>query len=77
MFADIFVKGFVILNLFFSLFCKSSIDRIRALKVFLKSTVLSHLLPMHPFSAPWKHQKISRFSDVFRIRERVHGKQMS
>ena len=49
MFTDIFVKGFVIFNLFFSLFCKSSIDRIRALNVFLKSTVLSHLLPMHPF----------------------------
>ena len=21
---------------------------------------------MHPFSTPWKHQKILRFSDVFR-----------
>ena len=26
---------------------------------------LTHLFPMHPFSTPWKHQKISRFPDVF------------
>ena len=26
----------------------------------------THLLPMHPFSNPWKHQKSLRFSDVFR-----------
>ena len=27
---------------------------------------LTHSFTMHPFSAPWKHQKISQFSDVFR-----------
>ena len=27
---------------------------------------LTHLLPIHPFSTPWKHQKALRFSDVFR-----------
>ena len=26
---------------------------------------LSHLLPMHPFSTPWKRQKTLQFSDVF------------
>ena len=30
--------------------------------------LLTHLIPMHPFSTPWKH--------VFRGRERVHCKQM-
>ena len=25
---------------------------------------LTHAFPMHPFSAPWKHQKTVRFSDV-------------
>ena len=24
------------------------------------------MLPVHPFSTPWKHQNTSRFSDVFR-----------
>ena len=28
--------------------------------------LLTHSFPMHPFSTPWKHQKIVRFSDVFR-----------
>ena len=28
--------------------------------------VLTHSFPMHPFSIPWKHQRIARFSDVFR-----------
>ena len=28
--------------------------------------ILTHLFPMHPFSAPWKHQKTWRFSDVFK-----------
>ena len=28
--------------------------------------LLIHLFPMHPFSTPWKHQKIARFFDVFR-----------
>ena len=28
--------------------------------------MLTHLYPMHPFSAPWKHQKSLWFSDVFR-----------
>ena len=28
--------------------------------------LLTHSLPMHPFSTPWKHQKTERFSDVFR-----------
>ena len=27
-------------------------------------TLLIHLLPMHPFSTPWKHLKTVRFSDV-------------
>ena len=27
---------------------------------------LTHLLPMHLFSTPWKHQKTIRFSDAFR-----------
>ena len=27
---------------------------------------LTLLFPMHPFSAPWKHQKTLQFSDVFR-----------
>ena len=27
--------------------------------------VLTHSLPMHPFSTPWKHQKTLWFSDVF------------
>ena len=29
------------------------------------SVSLTHSFPMHPFSNPWKHQKIVRFSDVF------------
>ena len=28
--------------------------------------VLTHSLPMYPFSNPWKHQKTARFSDIFR-----------
>ena len=28
--------------------------------------LLTHFLPMHPFSILWKHQKIVRFSDIFR-----------
>ena len=32
----------------------------------LSKTKLTHLLPMHPVSTPWKHQKTLRFSDVFR-----------
>ena len=28
--------------------------------------ILTHLFPMYPFSAPWKHQKTWRFSDVFK-----------
>ena len=28
--------------------------------------ILTHLLPMHPFSKLWKHQKTVRFSDVLR-----------
>ena len=27
---------------------------------------LTHSFPMHPFSTLWKHQKVLRFSDVFR-----------
>ena len=27
---------------------------------------LTHLLPMHTFSTPWKHQKTFRYSDVFK-----------
>ena len=30
------------------------------------SRLLTHLSPMHPFSTPWKHQKTSRFFNVFR-----------
>ena len=26
---------------------------------------VTHSLPMHPFSAPWKHQKTLRFCSVF------------
>ena len=29
-------------------------------------TILTHLLPMDPFSTPWKHQKTLGFFDVFR-----------
>ena len=32
----------------------------------LSKTKLIHLLPMHPFSTPWKHQKTLWFSDVLR-----------
>ena len=28
-------------------------------------SLLTHLFLMHPFSTPWKHQKIVRFSDAF------------
>ena len=34
--------------------------------LFVLYNVLTHLFPMHPFSTPCKHQKIFRFSDVFR-----------
>ena len=34
---------------------------------------LTHLFLMHPFSAPWKHQKTVRFSDIFRDREGCIG----
>ena len=34
---------------------------------------LTHSLPMHPFSTPWKHQKTVRFSGVS---ERVHWERM-
>ena len=27
--------------------------------------LLTHLFQMHPFSTPWKHQKILQFSDAF------------
>ena len=36
---------------------------------------LTHSLPMRSFSTPWKHQKTERFSDIFRGRERVIGKE--
>ena len=38
--------------------------------------LLTHLFPMHPFSSPWKHRKIVRFSDVSEARERMHWEQM-
>ena len=28
--------------------------------------ILTHSFPKHPFSAPWKHRKTVRFSNVFR-----------
>ena len=31
-----------------------------------RSTYLTYLFPMHPFSTLWKHKKTVRFSDVFR-----------
>ena len=31
-----------------------------------KTFTLIHLLPMHPFSTPWKRKETLRFSDVFR-----------
>ena len=31
---------------------------------------LTHLLSMHPFSTPWKHQKTVRFSAVFSVVEK-------
>ena len=31
-----------------------------------KIYLLTHFSPIHPFSAPWKHQKTVRFCDVFR-----------
>ena len=31
-----------------------------------KTFTLTHLLPMHPFSTPWKRKETLRFSDVFR-----------
>ena len=33
---------------------------------------LAHLFPMQLFSIPRKHQKTLRFSDIFKVRERVH-----
>ena len=32
--------------------------------------ILTHLLPMHFFSNPWKHQKTVRLSDVFRVQRK-------
>ena len=40
--------------------------RPRSGKQFVTWFYLAHLLPIHPFSTPWKHQKTVRFSDVFR-----------
>ena len=45
-------------------------------KHLLSWVILTHSLPMHPFSTPWKYQKTVRFSDVFRGRERVHWERM-
>ena len=36
------------------------------LRVILIKNELTHSFPMHPFFAPWKHQKTVRFSDFFR-----------
>ena len=42
----------------------------------VRSYLLTHLFPMHPFSTPWKHQKTLSFSDLFRGREKVHWEQV-
>ena len=47
-------RNLLIHYFFFYLFC------------YYKKYKLTHLFPMHPLSAPWKHQETLRFSDVFR-----------
>ena len=42
------------------------IDKERSEAEFFFALQSTHLFPMHPFSIIWKHQKILRFSDVFR-----------
>ena len=50
-------------------------DNFKARKLLMNK--LTHLFPMDPFSAPWKHKKILWFSDVFQgDGERVHWEQM-
>ena len=36
------------------------------LSQFTLRNILTHLLPMHPFSTLWKNKKTRRFFDVFR-----------
>ena len=43
----------------------SIIERLKNLTI-LTEGQLTHLFPMHSFSAHWKHHKTVRFSDVFR-----------
>ena len=39
-------------------------------------TLLTHLLPIHPFTTPWKQQKALRFSHVLWARERLYLEQI-
>ena len=44
----------------------------------VRSYILTHLLLMHPFSTPWKHQKIVSFCNIFRlVRKMGPWKQMA
>ena len=51
-------------------FGKKFVLNINLIQYRLFGIFLTHLFPMHPFCTPIKHQKVLRFSDVFRVVEK-------